>query len=240
MKAPFLFLVFFVVSSAVFAQKNHVSLSMGLAQPLGDYASGSDLYAHGFAQPGFALSFEGNYIPRWYIGLGGALSFTTNYTQNNKLFHALLDAINAYQTPNIPDSTPIYYEHEKWSTVSFLAGPTLAVPGERLQWNIKAFAGFCVVLPPTQEMEIVFDQSSYNRSGEAQSVSFCYLLGTDIIYKLNTNYSIKIGAEYMATHSESANMLVYTENNTTTTLTVPDKTVEISALHFTLGLAYLF
>jgi hypothetical protein len=240
MKVRFSILLFFALTTTVFAQKNHLSLSMGLAQPLGDFALANNLYSDGYAQPGFNLAFEGNYIPRWYVGVGGAVSFATNFSQNSQLFNALVEDINAYSTPNIPDSTLIYYEHEKWSYVSFLVGPTLALPGERIQLNLKAYAGFCVVLPPTQHMEIVFDDSKYYRSGDAQNVAFCYALGTDLIYKLKGNYSLKLGAEYFSTKSESSNKLSYSEDNDITQLVVPNKTVEIRALHLTLGLAYLF
>ncbi|MGD9991896.1 MAG: hypothetical protein AB7S69_01245 [Salinivirgaceae bacterium] len=222
------------------AQKNHVSLSMGLAYPLSEYAESNDYYSHGFANPGFNLSFEGNYIPLWYVGVGGAASFTTNYTQSDKYFEALVDAINRNPVSQIPDETLVLHETDRWSYVNLVVGPTLAIPLNRLQWNIKGFAGISIILPPTQSLIIPAEIGSYSHSGDAQNIAFSYLLGTDLIYKLMKNYSIILNAAYTHTQSKSQSNLSYTVDEQTTILSPFNKTTDIQSIHLTLGLAYLF
>lgn len=240
MRSLFFVLALIAFSNTGFAQKDHLSLSMGLAQPLGDFAAKNVLYRNGFAQPGFNLSFEGNYIPRWYLGVGGAVSFSTNYLYNNDFFDLLVEDINQQSTPDIPDSTLISYESNKWSYVNMMVGPTLAIPGEHLQLNLKAFAGLSVIFPPSQNLEVSFDDSQYNHSAETQSVSLCYSIGADLIYKLQRNYSVKLGAEYVAMQAENKTKLSYTEFGSTQILPGTNQKVTIQALHFTVGLAYLF
>lgn len=240
MKFWYAVLILLLYSFLASAQKNHVSLSMGLAYPLSEYAESDDYYSHGYASPGFNLSFEGNYIPLWYVGVGGAASFTTNYTQSNKYFVALVDAINRNPVSQIPDETIVFHETDRWSYVTLVAGPTLAIPLNRLQWNVKCFAGISIIFPPTQSLIIPAEIGSYSHSGDAQNIAFSYLLGTDLIYKLMKNYSIILNAAYTQTQSKSQSNLSYTVDGQTTKLSPLNKTTDIQALHLTLGLAYLF
>jgi hypothetical protein len=240
MKIWYSVLILLLISFSSNAQKNHVSLSMGLAYPLGEFAESNDYFNQGYAIPGFNLSFEGNYIPLWYVGVGGAASFTTNYTQSDKYFSGLVDVINQNPVSQIPDETIVFYETARWSYVNLVAGPTLAIPLNRFQWNIKCFAGISIIFPPTQSMIIPAEIGSYSHSGDAQNIAFSYLLGTDLIYKLMKNYSIILNAAYTQTQSESQSNLSYSFDGQTTILEPFIKKSDIQAFHLTLGMAYLF
>lgn len=240
MKFWYAILILLLFSFLARAQKNHISLSMGLAYPLSEYAESNDYYSHGYANPGFNLSFEGNYIPLWYVGVGGTASFTTNYTQSDKYFEGLVDAINRNPVSQIPDETIVFHETDPWSYVNLVAGPTLAIPLNRIQWNIKCFAGISIIFPPKQSMVIPAEIGTYSHSGDTQNTAFNYLLGTDLIYKLMRNYSIILNAAYTQTQSKSESNLSYTVDGQTTKLPPFNKTTDIQSLHLTLGLAYLF
>ncbi len=176
----------------------------------------------------------------WYVGVGGAANFTTNYTHSDKLFEDLVDVINRNPVSQIPDNTNVVHETDRWSYVNLVAGPTLAIPLTRFQWNIKCFAGISVIFPPTQSMVIPSEIGSYSHSGDAQNIAFSYLLGTDLIYKLMKNYSIILNAAYSQTQSESQSNLSYSVDGQTSILEPFTKNTDIQSLHLTLGLAYLF
>jgi len=174
------------------------------------------------------------------LGIGGAISFSTNPVYKEALLRKLKTKINQYEQPDIPSFADISFEQEFWSYVLLLVGPTLSIPGERIQWNLKAHLGLSVIFPPTETLEASFDNSTYYHSADAQNLSFCYAFGADAIYKLQSNYSIKLGANYIHTQSEKQTHLNYTEDNTTQLLEGFTKKDVLNALHLTLGLAYLF
>lgn len=219
------------------SQDSHLALNMGPSFPIGDYSLSDEYKTTGFANPGFVLSFEGNYIPTWYFGIGGELTFGTSYPNQDSMLSALIKEIGTIdEIPAIPEGVESNFITENWSYVNFLVGPTFAYPAGKLQLNFKALIGISVIMPPTQELIVKYDNSEIAVNSDVQDARFCYNLGANIILKLSGNYSLKLGAEYFSTKTLHEVNIAYNDNS----LPAIERNITLQSLHTTLGLAYLF
>ncbi len=231
-------LLIIIIPLVTYSQKSHLGLNMGPTFPLKTYALADVYESDGYANPGFNLSFEGNYVPTWYFGIGGEITFSTNYPDQDSMMNALLKEIETNsQIQTIPDYAKINYSVDNWSYVNILVGPTFSYPAGVLQINLKALVGLSVIMPPNQYLEISYDKVGITSSAGGQNARFCYNLGTDIIVKLNRNYSLIMGAEYF--HTKTSYDVEVVLNNDTPLPSIP-REINIDALHTTLGLAMLF
>ncbi len=219
-----------------YSQKGHIGLSMGPAFPLNDFSNIDSYTSNGYATTGFNLSFEGNYIPTWYFGIGGALTFATNYPNQDSMLVGLIEVLREMDVPPIPEDIDAVFTIGNWSYINILVGPTLALPVGKLQFNLKALLGLSMVMPPNQTLNLLYNDNHIYTYSDVQTVSFCYNLGADIILKLNGNYSIKFGTEYFHTSTEYDVEFSYNDSS----LPIIKRSIDIDAIHSTVGLAYLF
>jgi len=229
-------IILLFISVFGYSQKSHIGLSMGPAFPLNNFSKTDDYISNGYTQTGFNLSFEGNYIPTWYFGIGGALTFATNYPNQDSMLVGLVRELRKLDVPPIPEGVDVEFSIENWSYINFLAGPTLAFPAGKLQFNLKALIGLSLVMPPTQTLSLSYNDNQISSYSDVQTASFCYNFGADIIFKLNGSYSIKFGTEYFHTATEYDVEFSYNENS----LPIIKRDISIDAIHSTVGLAYLF
>jgi hypothetical protein len=231
-----LFIVIFLMSLTAFSQNSHMGLSMGPSFPVGDFSGEGNYKTNGYAKPGFDLSFDANYIPTWYFGIGGQLLFASNYPNSDTmLYDLLLELYDLGVRPPLEGNTD--FSIENWSYVNVMIGPTLALPAGNFQFNIKAYLGISFVMSPSQSIAIKYDTETIAGYSSPQNVAFCYSLGSDIIYKLNGNYSLKIGAEYFHAKTDCDLELAYDDDRK---LPVIHREIKIGSIHTTIGLAYLF
>jgi len=220
------------------AQSSHISLNMGSAYPLGDYAKSENYLTNGYANPGFNLSFDGNYIPTWYVGIGGALNFATNVPQSDSMLNGLIEELNKMDIPDITENIDVNFSFGNWNYVNLLVGPTLAYPAGKLQFNLKALIGMSVIMEPNQTINLSYDTNVISGYSNAQKVNFCYSAGADIIFKLNEEYSLKLGTEYFSTKMNYDVDFAFSED--TQNLTPISRSINVSSLHTNIGIAYLF
>lgn len=220
------------------AQDSHMALNMGPSIPLSDFAAIDNYKSNGYATPGFVLSFEGNYIPTWYFGIGGALTFSTNYPNQDSMLTGLVKELEALDgLPNFPEDMKTDFNIGNWSYANFLIGPTFAYPAGNFQFNFKALIGMSIIMPPNQTLMLFYNDNAVNASSDVQNVKFAYNIGTDIIMKMSGSYSIKLGLEYFSTQT---NHSVDIGLNDEVKLPSIERDIKINAIHATLGLAYLF
>lgn len=229
-------IILMVVSSiALNAQDNHMAISMGLAMPLGDFATTGKFLENGYTDPGFNLNIDGCYIPTWYFGIGGNISFSTFGLQEEKVKNDLIDLIQTI--PEIPGlDTVTNFNADTWSYANFLVGPVFALPVGKFQFNAKALFGLSVLMPPSNALDFIYNGEEYTTYNELQNARFGMLFGADIIYKLSSTYSMKIGADYFRSKTKYDVSFDYVE----TEITSFTSNVQVEAMHFTLGIAYLF
>lgn len=220
-----------------FSQDSHLALSMGPSFPLGDFASIDSYTSNGYATNGFYLSFDGNYIPTWYFGIGGQLAFGTNFPNQDSMLSGLIDELRNMDIPPIPEEIPATFTIGNWSYVNLMVGPTVALPAGSFQFNFKALLGISIVMPPNQTLTLEYDNNIISGYSDTQNIKFAYSLGSDIIYKLGGSYSIKVAAEYFHT---SVDYDAEFKLDDSTDLTPINRSMAINSVHTTIGLAYLF
>jgi len=237
-----LFFLLIVSHTPALCQKNHIGLSMGPSFPLDNFSDTTDYFNSGFAQPGFNLIFEANYIPNWYLGIGGVFSLITHTSNDTKLKDLLLMFVKENQIApvDIPANAITIYNSGLWSYVSLMVGPTLSVPIGKFQFNIKSFAGFNVALPPEKKLVASYDTYRFISFSDGQSVSLGYLLGTDLIYKVKDNYSLMLGAAYQYTKTRFEINYEFYNGLEHTVIPSTTSNIKIEALHLSAGIAYLF
>jgi len=175
---PVALIVLLFLYSGVKAQDSHMALNMGPSVPLSDFAAMDDYKSNGYATPGFVLSFEGNYIPTWYFGVGAAITFSTNYPNQDSMLVGLVDELRAIDgLPNIPEEFETDFSIGNWSYVNFLVGPTFAYPAGKFQFNVKALIGMSVVMPPNQTLTLIADNNVIQANSDVQRIKFCYNVG---------------------------------------------------------------
>ncbi len=236
--------LFLVISRLpVFSQDNNLSVNMGVAVPLGDFAQTGSFLEKGYAQTGFNLNIDGVYIPTWYFGIGANVSFSTFVLDDKAVGADLLELIeNLPDLPDLPDNIDTRIDVGTWSYANFMLGPVFAYPVSNFQFNVKALVGLSVLMPPGSELNISNnDTGEQIRSySETQNIRFGYLLGTDVIYKMSGSYSLKLGGEYF--HSKTNYDVNFSRINDNTEIELETQTsnINIDALHLTVGIAYLF
>lgn len=233
------FVGFFLLCTLIgFAQKSHIALNMGPSFPIKNFAGINDYSTNGYALPGFNLSFDANYIPTWYFGIGGNLSFNSNgLNQDSMLTGFINKAMVIDEMPYIPEGIEPELTLGQWVSVNLMVGPTFSYPAGMVQFKVNTFIGFSSVIPPSQLLTLYYEDSQLTAYSAKQSPNFCYSFGTDIIFDFDRNYSLKIGAEYFHT---KANYSVDILKDFDATIASIPREIEIEAIQATLGLAYLF
>lgn len=229
--------ILLISSMYSFGQNSHLALSMGPSFPLGDFAAITDYTTTGYATNGFYLSFDGNYIPTWYFGIGGNLAFGTNAPNQDSMLNGLIDELRDMNVAPIPDDIETIFSIGSWSYINLMVGPTVALPAGKLQFNMKAFIGMSVIIPPNQTLVLKYDNNTIVGYSDTQNASFSYSIGGDIIYELGTSYSVKISAEYFHTSTEYD-----VEFGLDDTIDLPSitRSITLNSINSTIGLAYLF
>jgi len=225
-----------LVSFVGYSQDSHLGLNMGPSFPIGDFSKSDDYKTQGYAQPGFNLSFAGNYIPTWYFGIGGALVFGTNFPNQDSMLSGLINELREMEAlPEIPEEVDASFTIGNWSYVNVMVGPTFSYPAGKLQFNLKALIGMSIVMPPTQTLNLMYDNNTISGYSDTQNVSFCYDFGTDIILKLSGSYSLIFGVDYFHSSTEYDVEIGYNDNQ----LPAISRKIEINTVHTTVGFAYL-
>lgn len=236
--------LFFLISTLpALAQDNHLSINMGAAVPLGDFASSGSFLENGYNETGFNLNIDGVYIPTWYFGIGANISFSTYGLNEEAAKNDFLDLVdNLPDLPDLPENINTQIDMGTWSYANLMVGPVFAYPASRFQFNVKALFGLSVLMPLGTELEILNYENgeSIRTYTEPQNVRFGYLLGADIIYKVSDTYSIKLGGEYF--HSKTKYDIDFTSVGEVADLELETQTsnINVDALHLTVGIAYLF
>ncbi len=237
-----LFLLIGTLSAS--SQDSHMSINMGASVPLGDFASTGNFLENGYTQTGFNLNIDGNYIPTWYFGIGGNISFSTYVLDDNAVEKDLIELIdNLPDMPDLPNNIDARIAVGTWSYANFMLGPVFAYPISNFQLNVKALFGLSILMPPGNELNVINNETGQEVSSytDQQNARFGYLLGADVIYKLSGTYSLKLGGEYF--HSKTNYDIHFSQINEAspdTEYETQTSNISVDALHLTVGIAYLF
>lgn len=235
-------LILAMASLPLMAQQNFASISFGAALPQGDYASEGDLSSNGYAKSGGAIKFDAGYFPVSYFGIGASFSFGSNYADRDTLLSDMISYIeeNATNIIDIPEDANILYGSGFWNYVNVFIGPHFSIRAtQKLYFDFRALAGISFIRPPDQELRINFDDTNIYTRTSHNTVSFGFLAGGGLRYKLNSSLALKLGADFYQSKSKftySFELFRDVAEN------VPplDSEFLIQTLELTIGLAYSF
>lgn len=192
-------LVLNLANAGLVAQQNFASISFGTAIPLGNYGLTGDLSSNGYARPGGAIKFDAGYFPVSYFGIGGSFSFGSNFAIRDSLLKDMTTYIeeNAASIIEIPGDAEIRYGSGFWNYINLFIGPHFSIrASQRLYVDFRGLGGISILLPPDQELSIVFTGTEiYSRSSK-NIVAFGLTAGGGLRYTLNSNIALKLGADF--------------------------------------------
>jgi opacity protein-like surface antigen len=199
-KTTYIFTILLALASLpAYTQQNFASISFGATLPQGDYSSTGDLASNGYARTGGAIKFDAGYFPVSYFGIGGSFSFGSNYALRDSLVNDMIRYIeeNASNIIDIPDDAEILYGSGFWNYINLFIGPHFSIrASQKLYFDFRGLAGISFIKPPDQELRINFDGTSIYSQTSYNSVSFGFMAGGGIRYKLNSNLALKLAADF--------------------------------------------
>lgn len=231
-----------IATLPVNAQQNFASISFGAAIPLGDYASIGDLATSGYARTGGTIKFDAGYFPGSYFGIGGSFSFGSNYAIRDSMFNDMFSYIekNASSLLDIPNDAEIRYGSGFWNYINLFLGPHFSVrASQKLYLDFRGLAGVSFLRPPDQELSISFTDTEIYSQNSNNTVSFGFTGGAGLRYTLNSNISLKLGADFFQSRARYSYTFVLfkeiAEDVTPLETNFLVRTIELTA-----GLAYSF
>ncbi len=188
-----------MVTSPILGQQNFASISFGATLPKGDYGLTGDLSSNGYARPGGAIKFDAGYFPKSYFGIGGSFSFGSNYAIRDSLLNDMTTHVeeNASSIIDIPDDAEINYGSGFWNYINLLLGPHFSIrASQRLYFDFRGLAGISILRQPDQELSIIFTGTDIYSRTSKNKLAFGFIAGGGFRYKLNSNISLKFGADF--------------------------------------------
>lgn len=242
MKILFLSLsLLFGIFQAV-SQNSCVGLSMGPSLPFRDFQRSTNYFNTGFAQPGFHLNFNGNYIPKRLLGFGGSFSFITNMTDDSTSKTIILAYIKDNQLAPVefPEDAEINYSSGFWSSVGLMIGPTLTIPLDKFQFKLKSFVGLTIVYPPEKNLDVEYQPYIYKSFSDGQTVSFSYCLGAGLAYEIKKNYNLVLETIYEVSHPRFNTNSEFYDGEVFTSLPTISNNLKIETISIAAGISYVF
>ena len=235
------FFFLFLITTACFAQKSFMSLTMGSSIPVGSFSDTADIYSDGFAGSNFVINFDGTYFFMPVIGVGGTFSFGSSYGGGESLENALYnDVIEKFSEFDVPDDPDYNFDSGKWNYVNLMVGPQISIPLNNMNIDFKALGGLSFVFVPSRDMNIELDNGEFISSTKGDELNFGYIIGTGVRFGVGRGTGIRLGLDYY--HSEPALVKKnsYTDNNISYDLQDEQFEVSINSLHLALGIAFNF
>ncbi len=223
-------------------QQNFASISFGTTIPLGDYSLANHLSDNGYARAGGSIKFDAAYFPVSYVGIGGSFSFGSNYAVRDSLLNHMTAHIekNASSILDIPDEAEIRYSSGFWNYINLFLGPHFSLHAtQNLYFDLRGLAGISILRPPDQELSIIFTGTEIYSRNSKNKLAFGFSAGGGLRYKLNTNISLKLGADFY----QSRSRFDYTFDlfrGVATDVPVVKSDFLVRTLEITAGLAYSF
>ena len=237
------FIFLFLITTACYAQKSFMSLTMGSSVPVGSFSDTVDIYSDGFAGSNFVINFDGAYFFMPVVGIGGTFSFGSSYGGGKSLENALYDdVIEKFQILSVPDDREYNFDAGKWNYVNLMAGPQVSIPLNNINIDFKALGGLSFVFVPSRDISIELDNNGeFQSSTQGDELNFGYILGTGVRFGVGRGTGIRLALDYYHSKPALVTKNNYTVNNIPGDPLDDDKfEVSINSLHLALGIAYNF
>ena len=235
------FFFLFLITTACYAQKNFMSLTMGSSVPVGSFSESEDIYSDGFAGSNFVVNFDGAYFFIPVVGMGGTFSFGSSYGGGESLENAMYDdVLEKFPILSVPVNPEYNFDAGKWNYVNLMAGPQISIPLNNINIDFKALGGLSFVFVPSRDMSIELDNGEFSSSTQGDELNFGYIVGTGVRFGVGRGTGIRLGFDYYHSRPALVKKNSFTDNNISYDL--PDNQFEtsINSLHLALGIAYNF
>ena len=235
------FFFIFLITTACYAQKSFMSLTMGSSVPVGSFSETEDIYSDGFAGSNFVINFDGAYFFMPVVGLGGTFSFGSSYGGGESLENALYDdIITKFPILSVLADGDYNFDSGKWNYVNLMAGPQISIPLNNINIDFKALGGLSFVFVPSRDISIELDNGEFQSSTQGDELNFGYIIGTGVRFGVGRGTGIRLGLDYYHSKPTLVTNNSYTDNNIPHDLQDDQFEVSINSLHMALGIAYNF
>lgn len=211
-------------------------LTLGSAVPVADfYPSNKN---SGYAQPGFALSFQGNYFLKPQLGVHFKGGFLLN---NFNQYDFREDQLEGESFQDLSLTTGSY------KTLYLTAGPTYRIPLEWLTVQVHAGIGYLYEHDPKIDETRIFGSGyrSWTEKASGEGNAMAFNVGGQMLFELNSRLDLSFGVDYLV-----AKPGIQADNTTGSFDPDSDQTIEnsdteeyrllISSLNISAGVAYRF
>jgi hypothetical protein len=222
------------ISLLSFSQENYMSLCFVGNSPIGNFSSNKNLLTDGFAKTGFGGEYSGAYFFSKYIGVGGNIKYISNTVDDNAVKQLLVD--------EIPDDFPVenaQFGIGLWKQVSFVGGPYISLPMEKISLDVFTLIGLNIIMPPEMRVSATIDDEIFERSLSVQSINYAFDLGIALRYHIDERYSIRLFSSYYQSNSKGKVKEELDENgdgNRESTET--NQSVAMQSVNFGIGIVY--
>lgn len=224
-------------NTAHYISRSYFSLNIGVAKPMGNYASAVSTAYKGYAMPGSNLSFNMG-IPFSHSNLGIAVM----YSSLNNPFNINKYSANAQTADEGRSYSPMVQDN--YDISSIFGGLYYTVPVHRVSFDFRAIAGVSFCRFP----EVGYAAYSYNPTlgttdtyawdiASSVSSAFGYNLGADIRYNFR-NMAILAAVDYLNTMPYVSTVEQYTDPSGNHFYSNISGISPVSALSFDLGFGF--
>ena len=237
----YVWIVLLSLGIPAYAQQNFASISFGASIPLGDYGLTGDLASNGYAKGGGAIKFDVGYFPGSYLGIGGSFSFGSNYSIRDSIRNDIKNFVieNASSINDIPNDS-ITYGTGFWNYINLFIGPHFSIRAtQRLYFDFRVLGGLSILRPPDQELVIHIDGSEIYSSTSNNKLSYGFMGGAGIRYKLNDRLALKLEADYTLARSSFDYTFDFL-SGLAENIPPIESNFWVTAAEFSVGLAYAF
>ena len=229
-----------LLSMSVHGQENFASISFGVSLPQGNYASTGDLARNGYAKTSGAIKFDAGFFPSSYVGIGGSFSFGSNYAIKDSIRNDLRRYIEEHpDIVNIPNDS-IVYATGFWNYINLFIGPHFSArPSQRIYLDLRILGGLSIIRPPDQELVVYLNGNEIYSRASNNSLSYGFMAGAGLRYKLNDNLALKLETDYTLARSRFDYTFEFLH---AVAQNIPPIEADfwISAVEIMVGLAYAF
>jgi len=235
------FFFLFLVTTACYAQKSFMSLTMGSSIPVGSFSETEDIYSDGFAGSNFVINFDGAYFFMPVVGMGGTFSFGSSYGGGESLENALYDdIIEKFPILTVPADPDYNFDAGKWNYVNLMAGPQISIPLNNINIDFKALGGLSFIFVPSRDISIELDNGEFQSSTNGDVLNLGYIIGTGVRFGVGRGTGIRLGLDYYHSKPALVTNNSYTSNNIPHDLQDDQFEISMNSLHMALGIAFNF
>jgi hypothetical protein len=237
-------LVFLSLNISGQESKWFFSLNMGRSISMGAFAKDNSQEA-GFAQNGFTLSLESNYLLNENLSLKGTALLNTSNINRSSLWTNLYNHMDRLFPVEVKNREFISLLVNPWVTNSVLVGPNYSITYNSLKLDFFAIGGLSAIDLP--QIKLVYQNpvnnwTYANRNINSRDFNYGFSTGTSLRCPVSERFDFRIGLSYFYTKCvEKFEEVRITKTETSTVveqLSTSQATVPVSIFSATVGLVY--